>query len=354
MNKFLSQVFLMFLPVTLFSQINVGSKSWYVTRKAGEFKSDEIQLLKNAEKTVFVYKDSDIEYLEELKAMLSSAWTITDLEFVHYSDIYTRDHEYEEGIAYWTPELYTKVVYREDKRGMRREAGRYYYYYLYLAIVHQGEWKPIARIELFPEFDFYLRAMELKEKPNVVKKFFLGDQWNRGKEGVKHTKMTQYLLSEGTTYNWNPLYLKNAFQFIQKQLDKEEEYWMFKEREEAELAALQTDTLYVPAYVKTLYNGLKGQEKSAEERQRLMDEAFEKYPYAYKVVEVDEIMRLAEVRSEPVYYLSYLRCNMDKHLSIMEAKSGSWLYYEYRGMQVFPWIKPKDMKKLAKAIKKAK
>lgn len=352
MNKFLSQVFLMFLPVTLFSQINVGSKSWHVTRKAGEFKSDEIQLLKNAEKTVFVYKDSDIEYLEELKAMLSSAWTITDLEFVHYSDIYTRDHEYEEGIAYWTPKLHTKVLYREDQREMRTEVGRYYYYFLYLAIVHQGEWKPIARIELFPEFDFYLRAMELKEKPNVVKKFFLGDQFNRGKEGVKNTKMMQYLLSEGTTYNWNPLYLKNAFQFIQKQFDKEEEHWMFEEREEEELAALQTDTLYVPAYAKTLYNGFK--EKSAEERQRLMDEAFEKYPYAYKVVEMDEIMRLAEVRSEPVYYLSYLKCNQDKHLSIMEAKSGSWLYYEYRGGKKFPWIKSKDISKLSKAIKKAK
>ena len=301
-----------------------------------------------------MYKDSDIEYLEELKAMLSSAWTITDLEFVYYGDIYTRDHEYEEGTAYWTPQLYTKIRYREDKYGRKTEVGRYYYNFLYLAILHQGELKPIARIELFPEFDFYLRAMELKEKPNVVKKFFLGDQFNRGKEGAKSAKMTQYLLSEGTTYNWNPLYLKNAFQFIQKQLDKEEEYWMFKEIEEAELAALQTDTLYVPAYVKTLYNGYKGQEKSAEERQRLMDEAFEKYPYAYKLVEMDEIMRLAEVRSEPVYYLSYLRCNMDKHLSIMEAKSGSWLYYEYRGMQVFPWIKPKDMKKLAKAIKKAK
>ena len=52
--------------------------------------------------------------------MLSSAWTITDLEFVHYSDIYTRDHEYEEGTAYWTQKLILGFIQGRQKGNENR------------------------------------------------------------------------------------------------------------------------------------------------------------------------------------------------------------------------------------------
>jgi hypothetical protein len=90
------------LTFNLCSQINVGPVGITENVRSGLIKFAEGSLDSLVEsETIFVYKSSDIEHLEELKSTLSKVWTINKLKFQSYAE-FIADEEQNNAISYFS------------------------------------------------------------------------------------------------------------------------------------------------------------------------------------------------------------------------------------------------------------
>lgn len=313
--------FLLF-NIFAFGQINVGPKLLNVPQsilgyRKTNFIPSDITALQNS-KTYFVYREADLDNMNELKKQLSEAWKLTELSFISFDDYVASPLE--ENASYFTV---SGLHYQQNGSSS-------IYLYLTLNMQIDGQNKIFSRIDLHPNYEAMSRAMSARTDSDKA-------------EFIKYMYS-----SESQIYNWNLLFLKNSLQFINSKLEKSELFWMFETNEYKNMEALKTKTLYIPDYALIRFGAFSGGETQKQDVNKLL----KKYPYPYKVVTIKELEKLVQESSNPIYYLSYVRCNIDKYVTVFEAKTGDMMYYNYT--KVSYNLKNDDFKKLKKAVKKSK
>lgn len=299
-----------------YAQINVGSIE-EVKLKSGKWKSGQLERFKKTT-TVFIFRNEDQAHLGQLMADLTDAWDITPLEFVSYDDYSPKD--YIGDYSFFTIDGF-QVVKTSTKTG-----NKYYYthFYLHLWMPQDDEILTFSRIELHPAYEAYEMAED---------NMGTGDGW-----------LWKYLYTKATIYNWHPVYLKNALQFVNKRLKNAHNHWLFESEDYAGLSKLRSDTLYIPDYTLIKFDKTTGDESQRHEPAEL----FKKYPYPYKIVSIEELTEKVESAPKAVYYLSYIKSTTNKYITVMNGKTGEMLYTNYTAVSYN--IKDKNLAKLAKAI----
>lgn len=309
-------LFAFFSSFQIYGQINVGSIE-QVKFKPGKLDQEDLNGLKES-KTIFLYRESDKENLESFKSALKEAWNYTELEFVAYNEFSTND--YDKSYSFFTIGGVHKAIMSSS--GMSLD---HVHVYLTLWKNNGKEDKTYCRIELYTSFSTYLSAMKF---------------------GSNEKRMEKFLYDESSIHNWNTLYLKNALQFVSDKLENDTEHWLFESNVYSDMSVLSKSTLYIPKYTLIRFAPMTGDESKRHDAEKLL----KNYPYPHEIVPMDELLDRAKDSDEPFYYLSYIKSNTDKFITIVNGVTGEILYSDYSGGSYN--IKSKDFKSIAKAIKK--
>lgn len=309
-------IFILMVNCAIYGQINVGPVEG-VRLSKGEFEQADLDALKSS-KTIFIYRDSEKETLDMFTTALDDAWNYTDLEFVPYSEFASRT--YDEKTSFFTIGGVYKV--KTSSSGMVTKST-----YIYLSLWMKKDDKKLTfcRIELYPSFETHQEATRYAETDEET--------------------MMKHLYEESTLHNWNPLYLKNALQFVNNKLTNSEEHWLYNNEAYSGLSALKKNTLYIPDYTLIKFSPFSGDESKRHDIKKL----FKKYPYPYKVVAVSELADLIMNSTDDIYYLSYIKSSSNKYVSIFNGKTGDLLYSQYSPVSYN--IKDKDIGKILKEMK---
>lgn len=200
------------------------------------------------------------------------------------------------------------------------------YLNLLLWMVNGDEKDVFARVNLFPTADTYRKASVFAD--------------------TDINELSRYAYEQSKFRNWNIAYLKNALQTIEKYIRNGENRWSFVSEKTSEVSKLQKEVLYVTEEFLIQTNRFNVREAHSISK----DELFKKYPYEIKVVTQKELDRLVANAKEPIYYIQYIKANTDQFINVMNGLTGDIIYAEYSAMA--HKLKSKDLKKLAKAIRK--
>jgi hypothetical protein len=304
------------LNFSIFSQINVGTKDIPVL-KPGKFDQSQLDDLKKS-KTLFIYRTHDKEYLDTFKNTLKNVWNYSDIEFISYDEFLS--NKYDENYSFFS------IGARMELGDMNHSDSFYSYLNLWKNI--DGKKTLYCRINLFPTFEAFY----------VCKKNF-------SKEEV----FLKYMYEEAEIHNWNIVYLKNALQFVNDKLSKSETYSLMNNVQDKDLSPLKNDTLYIPDYVLIKFD--QYQINGSHESSRLNKEDLLKdYPHPYRIVSINELSKIISNSAQPIYYLSCIRNPPGKYLTVINSRTGEFLY------SVFSTIgfnfSSSDFARLARLIKK--
>lgn len=183
---------------------------------------------------------------------------------------------------------------------------------------------------------------EFKYKKNeVASVFFSGDAESMW--GIIKTSSYENLTNQ--LYNYKMGYMKNYLQFIQQNLKNETSSWAFvSDYDKKKIKALSKHTLYIPDYIKTIYNGWTGEEKERENP----DDLFEDYKFKYEWISNEKLNEKILSENEDFYYLMYTKINSMKIVSIVNGKTGEIIYSDYHSFSYK--LKPKDLKAINNKI----
>ena len=319
------------------AQISVSAKHIGRVKK---FSNNELEKFKNTT-TIFVL--SNIFKEDEYKKILDKAWAVTPYKIVNIKDFNVND--YLDG-------KHSFVDLRGLKRTKSMKNGKDVVdLYLYLNVfmydvdklkkelakkkgakqkkinkIYKKHEISIARISLFPTSDFNKIAI-------------YGD----------NDMIMRYVYGGDCFYTYELGFLQNFFQKLSSLIKNEEIYWKYKSDYTAELKNLKTQTLFVPGYMKTMYNPFKG--KDNDKRLEDVKKNFSAYAYKYEFQD-DDVLNKRILNGEAFYYLRYARENAEKFIHIVNSKTGEIIYRNYKTGFAYN-IKGKHFKELNKAIKKA-
>lgn len=306
------------------SQINVGS-NFHPALNAGILDTNQIEQLKKSH-TIFVYRDVDTIDLKNFKEQISSIWTISELEFYSYDEFLSEQNGFDESYSFITIVGDLKIRTSTSQNGATMES--------LICSIFLNVWKlekgiqiNYARIELFPSFSTAKMSKQLIKNSSVNFSRFV------------------YKNSIGVIYNWNTGYIKNALQYVNNSLLKNEDHWMMESVKSDELKNLSNNTLYVSDEILIKYNYFKDTENEKHNEIKL----FKSYRYKYKILTKEELSEKIQDES-PIYYLTYIKSETRKYLIVMNSVTGEIVYSQYEGNSHN--IESKDLAKLAKVIKK--
>jgi len=113
-----------------------------------------------------------------------------------------------------------------------------------------------------------------------------------------------------------------------------------------ELVQLKNKILYVPEYTLIKFAAFTGDES----KRHKLDKLFKGYNYPYKVLPTNKLVKLALNSEEPIYYLSYIKSNAEKYVSVINSHTGNFVYSEYTMISYN--VKDKDVARFGSDIKK--
>ena len=150
-------------------------------------------------------------------------------------------------------------------------------------------------------------------------------------------------------FNDSPGMLKNYFQKVNQQLEKEQVYWMYGGDYLPEIKNLTSQKLYIPSYMGIKYNAWKGID--GEEDEENIHDLLKKYDYDYEMIEENDLSNKI-LENEEFYYLRYVRVNAELFLQIINSKTGEIVYRDYMTGMSYR-IKGKHISNINSKIKRA-
>lgn len=312
--KYIYIAFLFFFSLS-FSQVSVSRSGIGLFK---DLKKEDYSEIKKRT-TVFVIDSFDKNDFEE---MLSSFWTIN--KYV----ILTRE-EYNSTKENYITEDYSVfvlsgfVLTSTSKSGSTTE-------YLYVSY----------------KYFYYTNIKEKKEKlkfdtVEVASIFFGGDaesMWNI----IRHKS---FLDIQNQMYNYKLGFMKNYLQYIQEKLSTDGYSWAAAvDYDKKEIKKLSKQTLYIPSYIKTSYNGWTGQDTERENP----DELLKNYEFKYEWISDEDLDEKILEAKEDFFYLMYTKVNASKFVSVVNGKTGEIIYRDYQSLSYK--LKSKDIKDLNNKI----
>lgn len=308
--------FTLFSVQIYFGQINVGVNE--LNQLASRpFKQNELDLLKKS-KTIFVYRECDKANLDFFKKTINEAWDYTELEFVSHDEFLSK--KIDQNNSFFTIDGVHKV--KTSSSGMITEST---YIYLKLWMKDNGKELVFCQIYLYPTFETYKNA------------------------SIRLSNMIGYLYDEAVLHNWNSIFLKNSLQYVNKKLSNSSVRSLYKNEVNLDsLSILKYDTLHIIDYSLIKFNPKNGDESERHEITSLLS----KYPYPYKLISIEEFTEKDLNTEKPLYYLSYVKNNANKFVSVFNSKTGDILC-SFNSVVSYN-LTPGDFIKISKFIKKSK
>lgn len=309
-----------------YAQISVGRKKTGVFK---DFRKGELSTIKK-KTTVFVIDQLNINEYEKI---IKENWTFNDYLIID-REVYENSKEkyYDEKYAIWILQGEHVTVRKTNSKGMRTGTETEYLY-IYL--------------------DYYYLT-DIKKKDGKVKSstyngiaaVYLGLNSEAGWEWIRTHKFGDL---DNDTYNYKLGYLKNYIQVINDYLSTN---WFSScydsSYDKRLIKKLKKATLYVPDYIKIKSNwGYKDTEREDPEK------LFKNYNYKYEFINDKELNKKileSNKDSEDFYYLTFIRVNGQKFISVVNGKTGDLLYKDYQTLSYS--LKAKDIAKLNRRIKK--
>jgi len=154
----------------------------------------------------------------------------------------------------------------------------------------------------------------------------------------------------GLLMNWSPGMVHNYLQQISTMLiAKKKKKFQDDIENKAELAMLKNEILFVPDFDLITSSMFSAKQEMRDEEDT--NAVFEKYTYAYKVVNKDDLDRLILTSTKPVYYLLFIRHSANKLVCVINGKTGETIYADATSLSMR--LKSGDVKSLYKAISKS-
>lgn len=350
MHKILTYLVLSFMLSSVAeAQINVGS----IRRtqfNAGDFEPKNLDALRQAE-TLFIMRPGDEDEMAKWQALLNEVWTVNKITVIKRDDLseYLKNSN-KDSYAFLGLEGHATTVKMETVSYINS------HYYLHLSMggdeipytdkerkqyAKRGEImeprfkiRSFARITVYPDGELMVLADQFRHSFSLT-----DDQKNDHMD---------YVFNEAHFYNWELGFLKNALQEVNRLLDKGETRWIYGESSnDPQLRILRRETLYVPDYLLIKFNKFTGN----EDKRHRKTELFNGYEYQYEMIDASELSAKIMDAEEPFYYFNYIRSSTDAFYTIINALTGEIIYSEYDPMTYN--IKPKNIKAVSRAIKKA-
>jgi len=148
--------------------------------------------------------------------------------------------------------------------------------------------------------------------------------------------------------NWGPGFIKGYLKTINDGLAQEKKRGLYSEMTDDGLQRLGRDTLFVPNYVNKHFSMFTGHESEDDEKDT--EGVRDVYPHRIKFVSDEELNQMLVNRTQPFYYLLFVRSSTDKYVNVFEGTTGKMLYARYTPVSYN--FKNKDLKKIARAIGK--
>lgn len=308
-------VVMMVMAAITQAQIDV-SPAKYGDYKKVKFKEGDIAALKQTT-TLFVYPEKFTEKMPAFLAALKQAWTFNDFEAVSYEEFVQGSYTGNEKYA-----LLTISGHNEVKSSGAEETR------LYLTLARQelnkrGKvlYKPYCRIDLIANFETYFAA-----------------------HGSNST--VEYMYTNGVFYNLEPGFVKNYLINVNENLENGKERFLYGNSTDASaVRKLKDETLYLPKYMLTKYNGVTGGEMGTCTEAELVG----KYPYKYEFLDASDLSDKILSADTPFYYMIFVRSYNDKFITIYNSSTGKIIYNRCKAMSTN--MKPADFDELTKAIK---
>ena len=156
----------------------------------------------------------------------------------------------------------------------------------------------------------------------------------------------------GHIRNWSPGMLKNYLQCLMACFNGGKER-LFESEEivnEAELANLFGDTLYVPDYTLIMYSATPADSNDTYKNDQA--KLFADYTYSYTLVNTNKLSDRILTSKKPFYYMVYVKDCGSKIITIINSQTGEIIYSDYTKISYN--MKSGDLKDLSNAIKRAK
>ncbi|MCY2687467.1 hypothetical protein [Salinimicrobium sp. TH3] len=282
-----------------------------------ELSEEAIDRLKNSQ-TVFFYRADDD--LIELRKALEDVWTISDLILIPFSEAGSIDLT---GKSFFVIEGLRKVV-----KQYATVDNSYLFLHLYMSLPDKNGKEFVqsfARLDLFPSEEA-MRAMATMSESEIF----------------------VYLYGDAEINNWTPGFLRNYFRNINDLLEKGEGKGLYKGIDDVPaIARMANKTLYIPEYALEKRSKMFGLVAGSEDPEKLM----KNYPYPHEFKTACQISD-AIIAGEDFYYLVYTRSSSEKFFTVFHSTSGEIVFNAYKPMSYN--LKSKDLKDVAKAVKKMK
>lgn len=287
----------------------------------------EIEKLTNGI-TYIAMKDPDSEISKEYIEVFKNNWTISEYEFIKYSEIenylspdnsfltiggYEKNYLYANGVRAYGRDYTVTHIYLElwtcDDEFFNQNIIKTFDY---------EDKIQIARIELFTDFE------TLSDPDKIVQLDYDGN---------------------GHIRNWGPGILKNYIQILTSYIQNgNTRYILSNTTNKEQLVNLETEVLYVPDYVLIKFNMFNGDETGRNSEKKL----FKHYPFKYELISINELNNKIMTSDKPFYYLVYVKSSTTKYVSVINSKTGKLVYSEYTGVSYN--LQPKDLKALQERV----
>ncbi len=281
-------------------------------------------------KTVYVVmKDPNAEDAKPYKDVFEKYWTISKVEFVKRSDL----KEYQKADK--------AILVMSGKENSYQSQTRY-------SDGHSESGMTVSNTHINLNLLYFDQVGSSdKRKGNIAFNIAQIEIYTDFATIMSPSDMSDYDYSgEGHFRNWGPGFLKNYIQNLMVLFNSGKEKSKYKESlNEKELAQVKNKTLYIPDYVFIKFNKFNGNE-SEEFKEK---DIFKDYPYTYKVLTTEELNKMIlDEEAAPFYYLTYIKSSTDKYISVVNSKTGEFVYSQYSAASYN--MKAGDVKDLAKKL----
>jgi hypothetical protein len=286
-------------------------------KEAGSDSINDKQLARFKSQTaVLVLPASEYPYIEDYKQLIPTAWTLTPIEVIKYSDL----GKYTDLTKYAIFNIQRLLISHNDSYGQTKYTNTHYYLTLSSFLDNgKGKKKPktddFGRIELYPEF----RAVGF----------------------IKEKELSDRIYNDASIRNFTLPYMLVYLRFMQNNLVKQASPSVYAEYTDNNLRSrLAKDTLYIPENVVYNRSGFTGKESKKEEN------FFESYKGRYKVLSTKEMVELIKNRNptKPLFLFEYVLSSSQKFVGVLEVNSGTVVYRRYTTATYN--LKAKDMEKI--------
>lgn len=313
------------LPSIAHAQLQVGSNKTGTMNAAGRLSSEDLAKLKQTT-TLFVLQDADYANVSDWEEAIKSVWTITPFKIVSRDEIGSMGNG---NYSYFTLGGYVYQSASSSPMKFKNQTVNAVHLTYDLWMPNGNKEEYFARLQLYPDNAtmFDASTTHLNKKQN--------------------SRISSELYTKTILHNWTPYMLKGYLKTVNDRLLSGEHRGPYTEEDNpGALAALRTDTLYIPDYVNIKFNLLTAKDKVEETDMKELRSA---YDYPVRVVSKAELGRIIKNSSKPVYYLVYTKAATDKFLNVYNSKTGNLLFARYSPMSHN--FKYKDLKDIEKLVK---